>query len=140
MKGGVYLIGVAAILFGCSGDDEVGFTSLIGSWTYTTPDEKVKVDFDIVGGNPEILAVANQKIFIEGQEGKAEVQTASITETTFGRIRINANDADLDLPYSITFINLAASADFSVINVEEATYTFPWPDNNVLTEIEIVRR
>ena len=140
MKGGIYLIAMAAVLFGCSGDDEVGFTSLIGSWTYTTPDEKVRVDFDIVGGNPEILSVTNQKIFVEDQEGKAEVQTASITETTFGRIRINANDADLDLPYSITFTNLTASADFSVINVEEAAYTFPWPENNALTGIEIVRR
>ncbi|MFZ1808829.1 MAG: hypothetical protein WAU36_16480 [Cyclobacteriaceae bacterium] len=139
MKRGIYLIAVAFMLFGC-GDEEVGFTSLIGAWTYTTPDEKIKVEFDIVGGNPDILAVANQKIFVEGQEGIAVVQTETVTETTFGRIRINANDADLDLPYNITFTNLAASTDFSSINVEEATYTFPWPDNNTLTEIEIVRR
>lgn len=142
MKAGVYLIGIVAItlLFGCGNEDEVGFTSLIGSWTYTTPDEKVKIEFDIVGGDTELFAVKNQKIFVEEQEGKAEVQTEAITETTIGRIRINANDADLVWPYNIAFKNLKASEDFSVIEVEEAIYTFPWPDSNTLTNIEITRR
>jgi len=139
MRGGVYLIVVAVVLFGCS-EEEVGFTSLIGSWTYTTPDEKIKVEFDIVGGDTEILAVSNQKIFVEGQEGMAVAQTENVTETAFGRIRINANDASLVRPYNITFTNLKASADFSVIEVEEANYIFPWPDGNELTNIEIVRR
>lgn len=133
------MIAVFVLLFGC-GEDEAGFTSLIGSWTYTTPDEKIKVDFDIVGGNPEILAVTNQKIFVEGKEGKAEVQTELITETTFGRIRINANDADLVRPYNITFTNLKANADFSLIEVESATYIFPWPDEHELTNVKIMRR
>lgn len=130
---------MVAFLFGCK-EEEIGFTSLIGMWTYTTPDEKIKVEFDIVGGNPEILTVSNPKIFVEGQEGMAEVQIESITETTFGRIRINANDADLVRPYNITFTNLKASDDFSVIEVEEANYIFPWPDGNELANIEIVRR
>jgi len=140
MKSGVYLIAVAALLLGCSEDDDAGFTSLIGSWTYTTPDEKIKAEFDIVGGDPEILAVTNQKIFVDGQEGMAVVQTEAVTETTFGRLRINANDADLDYPYDIIFLNLQASTDFSKIKVEEVNYIFPWPDGNELTNIEIVRR
>lgn len=139
MKGGVYLMIVAVLLFGCK-DEEVGYTSLIGMWTYTTPDDKIKVEFDIVGGDTDILAVTNQKIFVEGQEGMAVAQTEAVTETTFGRIRINANDADLVRPYNITFTNLKASEDFSVIEVEEANYIFPWPDGNELTNIEIVRR
>jgi len=134
------LIVATTLLFGCSNDDKVGFTSLIGSWTYTTPDKKIKVEFDIVGGDKELLAVKNEKIFVDGQEGKAEVQTEAITETTIGRIRINANDADLVWPYNIAFKNLKASSDFSVIEVEETTYTFPWPDSNALTNTEITRR
>lgn len=139
MKRGFYLIAILSLLFGC-GEDEVGFTSLIGSWTYTTPDEKIKVEFDIVGGDPEILAVINQKIFVEGEEGAAAVQTEVVTETTFGRLRINANDANLVRPYNIIFTNLKANADFSLIEVESATYTFPWPDEHELTNVKIMRR
>lgn len=134
------LIAITILLFACDNKEKVGFTSLIGAWTYTTPDEKIKIEFDVVGGNTELLAVKNQKIFIEGQEGKAEVQVEDIAENSFGSIRINANDADLVKPYSITFTHLEASSDFSVIAVKEATYTFPWSNDNALTDIEIVRR
>ncbi|MBX2942050.1 MAG: hypothetical protein KF860_06875 [Cyclobacteriaceae bacterium] len=134
------LITVTILFIACENKDEVSFTSLIGAWTYTTPDKKIKVEFDIVGGDTELLAIKNQKIFVEGKEGKAEVQTDAIAETTFGFIRINANDVDLVRPYDIKFTNLKASEDFSVIEVEEATYTFPWSKSNALTDIEIVRR
>ncbi|HOO09078.1 MAG TPA: hypothetical protein PKW06_03995 [Cyclobacteriaceae bacterium] len=140
MKVGAYLWVTAALLFGCGGEEDTGFTSLIGLWTYTTPDGKMKVEFDIVGGDKDLLAVKNQKIFVDGEEGRAEAQTEAITETTLGSLRINANDAGLVWPYSITFTNLSASDDFSTIKVEEAKYIFPWPDSNSLSQIEITRR
>lgn len=121
-------------------DDEMGFTSLIGAWTYTTPDDKITVSFDIVGGTKELLAVSNQSIIVDGQPGKAEIETSEVTETTIGLIRINANDANLTFPYNITFNNLSVSPDFEVINVADATYTFPWPDINSLANIQIVRK
>jgi len=124
----------------CGKEDEVGFTSLIGSWTYTTPDEKITVSFDIVGGDSELLKVTNQLIVVEGKEGRAEVQTEGITESNIGRIRINANDAELVKPYDIIFSNVSASDDFTVMNVEEVTYIFPWPQSNVLNNVQIKRK
>ncbi|MEQ8425108.1 MAG: hypothetical protein RIA63_10390 [Cyclobacteriaceae bacterium] len=138
-KGIVYII-LVLLSTSCTKDEDNGFTSLIGSWTYTTPDSKIKVTFDIVGGTSSILAVQNQTIEVEGQEGKAEIQAEGITEKTFGKIRINANDAKLTYPFDITFNDLSASDDFSVINVTDATYIWPWPDNNMLSNIQIVRK
>lgn len=140
MKVVSFCLFVLFFALGCSKDEEIGFTSLIGSWTYTTPDEKIKVTFDIIGGTTEILSIQNQLIVVDGVEGKAEVQAEDVTETTLGRIRINANDAGLTFPYNITFNKLSGSSDFSVIDVEDATYTFPWPDSNSLNSIQIVRR
>ena len=131
---------IVLVISSCAKDDEMGFTSLIGSWTYTTPDNKIIISFDIVGGTTELLAVSNQRIVIDGEEGQAEIQSTDVTETTIGLIRINANDAKLTFPYNITFNNLSASPDFEVINVADATYTFPWPDINSLANIQIVRK
>lgn len=127
------------LMIGCK-EEEQGFTSLLGKWIYTTPDEKIEITFDITAGTSEILSVGNQTIKVEGVEGKAEIQTEVITETTIGMIRINANDKDLVYPYNIVFKNLSASTDFSAIEVEEAIYTFPWTDNITLNDIQIVRR
>ena len=137
------LILIAVLLFagiGCSEDDEVGFTSLLGSWTYTTPDNKIVVTFDITGGSTELLAIQNQTIVVDGIEGVAVAFTEEILETTIGRLRINANDATLTYPFSIDFNNLSANNDFTEINVETATYTWPWPTINNLENIQIVRK
>lgn len=128
-------------LLGCGKDDDVGFTSLIGSWTYTTPDEKIKVTFDIVGGgSASLLAVENQTIEVDGENARAEIETVDITETSIKKIRINANDAALTFPYNITFNDLKANTDFTVLDVADATYTFPWPESQGLTNIQIVRK
>lgn len=133
------------LLAGCSKDEEVGFTSLIGSWRYETPDEKIKVEFDIVGGNTDILEVKNPKIVVDGVEGMAVALAEGITETTMSKLRINANDVALTYPFDIVFTNLSASADFKVIEVETAVYRWPWsptsgPTSNSLTDIQIVRK
>jgi len=143
MKNGIVFIILIFLATSCSKDEDNGFTSLIGSWTYTTPDSKIKVTFVIVGGTSgtsDILEVQNQTIEVDGQEGNAEIQAEGITEKTFGKIRINANDASLTYPFDITFNDLSASDDFSVINVTDATYIWPWPDNNTLSNIQIVRK
>lgn len=145
MKITIVLIFVLFLLGSCSKDDEVGFTSLIGSWTYTTPDNKIEVTFDIVGGSDEILNLKDQTIVVDGVEGKAEIQSENITETTIGRVRINANDASLVYAFNITFNKLSANTDFTEINVESASYTWPWsptagPTINALENIKIVRK
>ena len=134
-----YLLFVLLLAGGCK-EEDAGFSSLIGSWIYTTPDEKIEVTFDIVGGATQLLIVQNQTIKVDGVEGKAELQSDNVTETTIGMIRINANDAGLIFPYNIVFNNLNAKADFSTIEVEEAIYTFPWTTSNTLSDIEIVRK
>lgn len=135
----VFLI-LLILVSGCGKDEEVGFTSLLGSWTYVTPDGKIKVTFDIMGGTTDLLAIQNQKIVVDGQEGRAEIQTENIEEKTIGSLRINANDVKLVSPYNIVFKKLSANADFTAIDVEEATYTFPYPTVNPLTNIKIVRK
>ena len=126
-------------LIGCK-EEEVGFTSLIGEWKYTTPDEKIEITFDIVGGDTELLTIKNQTIKIEGSEGNANIQFSNVTETSIDLIRINANDAALIYPYNIAFNNLSASPDFATLDVESASYTFPWPNTINLSDIQIVRR
>lgn len=128
-----------SFLMGCK-EEETGFTSLIGEWKYTTPDEKIEITFNIVGGETELLTIKNQTIKIEGSEGNANIQFSNITETSIDLIRINANDAALIYPYNIAFNNLSASPDFSTIAVESASYTYPWPNTITLSDIQIVRR
>ncbi len=145
MKITVSLLLGLLLLGGCSGEDDVGFTSLIGSWTYTTPDNKIEVSFDIVGGSDEILSLQGQSIVVDGVEGKAEIQFEGTTETTIDKVRINANDAALVYAFNITFNNLSANADFTELNAESATYTWPWsstsgPTNNALENTSIVRK
>lgn len=135
-----YFLIILLLLVGGCKEEDPGFTSLIGSWIYTTPDNKIEVTFDIVGGTTEILVIQNQTIKVDGVEGRAELQTDKVTETTIGMIRINANDAILTYPYNIVFNKLKASEDFSTLAVEEAIYTFPWTVSQTLTEIEIVRK
>ena len=126
-------------LIGCK-EEEVWFTSLLGEWKYTTPDEKIEITFDIVGGDTELLTIKNQTIKIEGSEGNANIQFSNVTETSIDLIRINANDAALIYPYNIAFNNLSASPDFATLDVESASYTFPWPNTINLSDIQIVRR
>jgi hypothetical protein len=133
------LLIVISFLTGCK-EEEMGFSSLIGEWEYTTPDEKIEITFDIVGGDTELLTIKNQTIKIEGNEGNANIQFSNITETTIDLILINAYDAVLIYPYNIAFNNLSASPDFTTIEVENASYTFPWPNTIILNDIQIVRR
>ena len=136
-------VGLVLVLFsfliGCK-EEEVGFTSLIGEWKYATPDEKIEITFDIVGGDTELLTIKNQTMEIEGSEGNANIQFSNVTETSIDLIRINANDAALIYPYNIAFNNLSASPDFATLDVESASYTFPWPNTINLSDIQIVRR
>ncbi|MGE0589892.1 MAG: hypothetical protein AB7O48_15045 [Cyclobacteriaceae bacterium] len=141
----VLLVVAVTLLVSCGGDDDPGFTSLLGSWTYTTPDGKIKTTFDIVGGDTEILKFENQTIEVDGSEGRAEIQVENIAELSIGKVRVNANDVDLVYSFDITFNDLAASDDFTVINVATASYTWPWsatsgPTTNQLENIQILRK
>ncbi|HEY5691786.1 MAG TPA: hypothetical protein VIS49_10035 [Cyclobacteriaceae bacterium] len=134
-----FLLTLFIFLIGCK-EEETGFTSLIGEWKYTTPDEKIEITFDIVGGGTELLTIKNHTIKIDGSEGNANIQFSNVTETSIDLIRINANDAGLIYPYNIAFNNLSASPDFTIIEVESASYTYPWPNTITLDDIQIVRR
>lgn len=134
-----------SLLISCGGEDDPGFTSLLGSWTYSTPDGKIKTTFDIVGGDTEILKFENQTIEVDGSDGRAEIQVENIAELSIGKVRINANDVNLVYSFDITFKDLTASDDFTVINVATASYTWPWsptsgPTINQLENIQILRK
>ena len=144
MKIGAYLL-VGVLLWVACEDEDPGFTSLVGSWTYTTPDGKIQVSFDIGGGSTEILAINNPVIIVDGEEGTAVAVAQDIAETSIGKLRINANDVDLVYPFDIVFNDLSAAADFSAIDVVTATYTWPWsstggPTINNLNDIQITRK
>ncbi|HRW98960.1 MAG TPA: hypothetical protein P5280_05695 [Cyclobacteriaceae bacterium] len=141
----ILIVVAVSFLISCGGDDDPGFTSLLGSWTYTTPDGKIKTTFDIVGGDTEILKFENQTIAVDGVDGRAEIQVENIAELSIGKVRVNANDVGLVYSFDITFNDLTASDDFTVINVATASYTWPWsattgPTTNQLENIQILRK
>lgn len=135
-----YLILLTAIcLWCCSGDDNETLTSAVGQWTYTTPDGKIGVVFDLAGGDTEVWDVQNQVIFVDGVQGKANKEISNTTLTTIGRIRINANDVALVSAFNITFEELTIRADFTAIDVKRASYSWPIGTVNTLNDIVLSR-
>src|SRR6478735_4802768 len=108
----------------CKKDDE-GLSSAEGKWTYTTPDGKIKVEFDLVK-TTDGLNVQNPKITVDGTLGETVTIPDKITTPTFTTLRISANDKKLVYGYYIQFTTGTISSDFTQIEVTSAEYTFPW--------------
>ncbi len=115
------------------------FTTPDGTWTYKTPDNAISVDFELKTTSG-ILAIVNPAIAVGGTPGVAAAQITDVVLPGIGKIRINANDAGLVQPYSITFNTCTVSTDFKTINVLAAEYTYPWGTLKPLTNIAIVRK
>lgn len=126
---------------GCSKHKDAGptFTSLEGSWTYTTPDNKINVTFDLVKSG-DTLDLKNPSIKVDGTTGNAYAEIASSSATVIDRIAINANDAKLAVPYNIIAQTGAASTDFKTITFATAVYSWPWGTDNHLTSVEVKRK
>ncbi len=134
----VLLIIITGLLSHCS-KSASGPSSAEGKWTYTTPDSKVTVTFDLVKTSAGSLDIQNQTIKIDGTVYNAEKQISGVNLPIIGLIRINANDAKAVYPYYIQFTNGSVSGDFRLINVPDTEYTFPWGTTKTLKTISIGR-
>jgi len=136
------IIGFIAVLslisVGCSKSNS-GPTSPEGKWTYTTPDNKINVTFDLVKTSTGSYDVQNQTIKIEGVSYNAEKQVTGVVIPAIASIRINANDAKAVYPYYVQFLNGTVSSDFRRIDVATGEYTFPWGTTVSLKTVSIVR-
>lgn len=114
-------------------------TSPDGVWTYTTPDKSISVDFELKTSNG-VLSVVSASIVVGGTPGDAAAQLTDVNLPVIGKIRVNANDADLDMPYAITFNACSIASDFNSISVADASYTYPWGQIKPLSGITITRK
>lgn len=135
----ILCLALVAVLASCSKDDDPKYSSAEGTWTYTTPDSKISVDFTLAlsGGT---WSVTNPVIRVDGTSGNAAVKATGINPPSVANLRINANDSKLTYPYSIEFAGGVVSDDFTQITVPGATYTWPFDQANNLTNITIRRK
>jgi hypothetical protein len=122
----------------CS-DKDPAPAELESKWSYTTPDLKMVVTFEVVRMSDDAFDIKNQTMTIDNVLANAEKEVVAFTRTTIEKIRINANDSKVVYPYNIEFKNATISADFKTISVPFATYTYPWGSTNNLTNITLER-
>jgi hypothetical protein len=130
---------ILLLSFANCGKIDTGPSSAEGAWTYTTPDGKMTVTFDLVKTASGSLEIQHQTMKIDGTTCNAEQQMVGVDLPVIGSIRINANDAKVTYPYYIEFLNTRVSSDFRLINAVTAEYTFPWGTKKSLTSVAIVR-
>jgi hypothetical protein len=130
---------ICLVILGCSKHKDPGFTSAEGKWTYTTPDSKIGVTFELVKSSSG-LAIQNQTIVVDGTLDQSVSVMTGVSLPLIQKIRINANDKKAIYPYSIEFDNGSVSADFTTIVVPTSVYTWPYGTNITLTGIKITRQ
>ena len=121
------------------GDKDPAPTILESKWSYTTPDLKMVVTFEVVRMSDDAFDIKNQTMTINNVSAIAEKEVVAFTRTAIEKIRINANDSKVVYPYNIEFKNATISTDFKTISVPFATFTYPWGTTNNLTNITIER-
>jgi hypothetical protein len=134
----ILLLLIGLIILGCSKHKDPGFTSAEGKWTYTTPDSKIGVTFELVK-NGSGLDIQNQTIKVDAVAYQSAGQITGVSLPAIQLVRINANDSKAVFNYNIEFDNGTVSSDFKIISVATATYTWPWGTTNTLTAIKITR-
>jgi hypothetical protein len=139
MKNWIILLSLVVLVASCGKDDDPGFTSAEGGWTYTTPDGKIGVDFELKQSGTT-WSVVNQVIRVEGVAYNAEVEASGVVPPDIGSIRINANDSKAVYSYFILFPGATVSGDFKEIRVPGVTYTWPHNKTNQLTDVTITRK
>jgi hypothetical protein len=127
------------VLIMSCGDKDPAPTTLESKWSYTTPDLKMVVTFEVVRKSDDDFDIKNQTLTVDNVLANAEKEVVAFTRTTIEKIRINANDSKVVYPYNIEFKNATVSTDFKTITVPFATYTYPWGTTNNLTNITLER-
>jgi hypothetical protein len=97
------------------------YTTPDGIWTYTTPDNAIKVEFELKT-NMGTLEILNTAIEVSGTPGNAAGQLTNVNLPYIERILINANDSGLTYPYSITFMDCGLNSANTFISVANASY------------------
>lgn len=133
---------MAAAILSC-GKEETPlpvYTSPDGIWTYTTPDKSIMVEFELKTSDTGVLEILNSTIEVAKTPGEAAGQLTNVDLPFIEQIRINANDAGLVVPYTITFNTCSVNSTFNFISVADATYTYPWGQLKTLSGISITRK
>ena len=136
--GSAILVSIIILVTGCS-KSASGPTSAEGKWTYTTPDGKMKVDFELIKTASGSLDIQNQAMKVDGTSYNSEKQLAGVSLPTIASIRINVNDAKAVYPYYIQFLNGKVSSDFNRIEVPDGEYSFPWGTTVKLKSVSVTR-
>ncbi len=124
---------------GCSKSSPAPATA-VGQWTYTTTNGKIKVSFELVKTASGSMDIKNPaSITVNGTLGVAVAQISGVSIPDIASIIINANDAALTYPYSITFTSCKFLSDANRIDVSSGNYTYPWGTTNPITSISILR-
>jgi hypothetical protein len=135
----LWILLVSVLAFSsCKKEEDPKPSSAEGKWTYTTPDGKMKVEFELVK-TTDGLSVQNSKLTVDGTLAQTVTIPDNVATPTFTTLRFSANDAKLIYGYYILFTNGTISSDFSQIQVTSAEYTFPWGTTKKLSAIVIVR-
>jgi len=130
-----------AMLAGCAKDTPAPvFTSPDGTWSYTTPDQKISVDFELKTNSSSVLEILNCTIKVNNVPGAAAGTMTGVSLPDINDIKVNANDAGLVYPFYITFINCTINAGFTQIAATDAEYTYPWGSTNTLTSVTVTRK
>jgi len=123
----------------CKKDDkDPGFSSAEGKWTYSTPDSKMSITFELAK-SANGYKVQNAKLMVDGTAAETVTIPGEIASPAFSTLRFSANDAKLVYDYSLTFNTATINSDFTEIEVSSAEYTFPWGTTNKLSGIIIIR-
>lgn len=138
MKNWTILLSLVVVMGSC-GKDDPEFTSAAGMWTYTTPDGKIGIDFELKQDGAT-WNVVNEVIRVDGVEYNAALQASGIAPPAIGSIRINANDPVAVYAYFLLLSGGTVSGDFKEIRVPDATYTWPHNKTNQLTDIVVSRK
>src|SRR5438045_3047780 len=122
--GWVCALCLMAGLLGCSKSDS-GPSSAEGSWTYTTPDTKVAVTFQLVKTSSGSLGIQNQTYKLSGTSYESAAVITGVALPAIASIKINANDSKITYPYYILFTNIKVSSDFKRMDVTDGEYQTP---------------
>jgi hypothetical protein len=79
-------------------------------------------------------------MIVSGVTADAALVDANVTSTTIGEIMINANDADVDYAYLMTFSDATISSDFKEIKVANLEYEWPHGSTKSVQNITITRK
>jgi len=127
------------LLASCKKDDDPKFSSAEGTWTYTIPEGQVTAQFTIAKSGTSI-ELKDPVMVVSGVTADAVLVDANVTSTTIGEIMINANDADVDYAYLMTFTDCTVSSDFKEIKVANLEYEWPHGSTKSVQNITITRK